>query len=92
MFLFALLRRVAIFVFLIGDDMREYMIYCDESLSKGRYYSHFYGGVLVKSKEFYRVNTVLEEMKTKLNLLNPEVFYHINKLLSELHILRVLYN
>lgn len=48
--------------------MREYMIYCDESLSKGTYYSHFYGGVLVKSKDFYRVNTALEEMKTQLNL------------------------
>ena len=48
--------------------MREYMIYCDESLSKGTYYSHFYGGVLVKSKDFYRVNTALEEMKKRLNL------------------------
>ena len=44
------------------------MIYCDESLSKGTYYSHFYGGVLVGSKDFYRVNMALEEMKTKLYL------------------------
>ena len=50
------------------DDMREYMIYCDESLSKGTYYSHFYGGVLVRSKDFHQVNTALEEMKTQLNL------------------------
>lgn len=44
------------------------MIYCDESLSKGTYYSHFYGGVLVRSKDIYRVNMALEEMKTQLNL------------------------
>ena len=50
-------------MFLTADGMREYMIYCDESLSKGTYYSHFYGGVLVGSKDFHRVNTALEEMK-----------------------------
>ena len=60
---FVLWRRLSIFVFLVADDMREYMIYCDESLSKGTHYSHFYGGVLVGSKDFYRVNTALEEIK-----------------------------
>ena len=35
---------VIIFIFLKLRAMREYMIYCDESLSKGTYHSHFYGG------------------------------------------------
>lgn len=48
--------------------MREYMIYCDESLSRGAYYSHFYGGVLVKSDDFFQVNSVLDETKKELNL------------------------
>jgi hypothetical protein len=29
----------------------EYLILCDESVKKGRYYSNFYGGVLVSSKD-----------------------------------------
>ena len=46
----------------------DYMIFCDESLSKGEFYSHFYGGVLVKSRDFYAVNKVLAEKKAELNL------------------------
>ena len=46
----------------------EYIIYCDESLSKGEYFSHFYGGVLVKSRDFYEVNNALENRKVELNL------------------------
>lgn len=47
----------------------EYMIYCDESLSKGEYYSHFYGGVLVKSRDYFIINTALDNKKKELNLL-----------------------
>lgn len=28
---------------------KEYIIYCDESIEKGKYYSDFYGGVLIGS-------------------------------------------
>ena len=44
------------------------MIFCDESLSKGEFYSHFYGGVLVKSRDYNAVNKELEAKKTELNL------------------------
>ena len=30
----------------------EYIIYCDESVSTGRYFSNFYGGALVRSVDF----------------------------------------
>lgn len=46
---------------------KEYLIYCDESIEKGRYYSDFYGGVLVSSDYLHEVNTALEVRKTELN-------------------------
>ncbi len=50
-------------------DCMEYLIYSDESLSKGRYYSDFYGGALVRSTDVDAVRTVLVNRKTELNLL-----------------------
>ncbi|MDR1996951.1 MAG: DUF3800 domain-containing protein [Candidatus Margulisbacteria bacterium] len=47
----------------------EYLIWCDESDSKGRYYSNFYGGVLVKSKDFEYVRSKLLVIKTENYLL-----------------------
>lgn len=29
---------------------KEYSIWCDESIKKGKYFSNFYGGVLIESK------------------------------------------
>ena len=46
----------------------EYLIYCDESVSVGEFYSNFYGGVLVKNKDFDKVNKALEDKKAGLNL------------------------
>lgn len=48
----------------------EYFIYCDESVSKGRYYSDFYGGALVRSKDFDTVKSILDNKKAELNLFN----------------------
>ena len=47
----------------------EYLIYCDESLFKGRLYSHFYGGALVRQSDFKEVKEALEAKKLQLNLL-----------------------
>lgn len=30
---------------------KEYTIWCDESIKKGKYYSNFYGGLLIQSKD-----------------------------------------
>lgn len=46
----------------------EYVIYCDESLGKGQYYSDFFGGALVKSCDFEPAKAALEALKTELNL------------------------
>jgi hypothetical protein len=48
---------------------QEYIIYCDESIDNGRYFSNFYGGVLVRSSDLNQVQKVLLDRKTELNLL-----------------------
>lgn len=47
----------------------DYLIYCDESLSKGQFFSHFYGGALVRSKDYVKVKESLDTRKNELNLL-----------------------
>lgn len=47
----------------------DYLIFCDESLSKGQFYSHFYGGAFVRGKDYEDVKMALDEKKKALNLL-----------------------
>src|SRR5215469_4548805 len=47
---------------------REYIIFCDESDVTGKYYSNFYGGVLVGSSQYDRITKRLNAEKQKLNL------------------------
>lgn len=47
----------------------EYIIYSDESISKGDFFSDFFGGVLVRSSDIYEVTTAIEAKKRELNLL-----------------------
>lgn len=46
---------------------REYIIYADESVSRGKYYSNFYGGLLVRSTDLNRVVDALNEEKERQN-------------------------
>lgn len=46
---------------------REIIIYCDESDSKGKFYSDFYGGVLIHSKDLHYVQTLIAQKKEELN-------------------------
>ncbi len=48
--------------------MKSYIIYCDESTCKGKYYSNFYGGALVSNKDFDNVVEILNKKKEELNL------------------------
>ncbi len=43
---------------------KEYFIWCDESIKKGDFYSNFYGGVLIQSKD---LNFVLRTLKNVVN-------------------------
>jgi Protein of unknown function (DUF3800) len=49
---------------------KEYLIYCDESVEKGAFYSDFYGGVLVASDDLEQIIQSLEDCKEGLNLYN----------------------
>ena len=46
----------------------EYIIYTDESDKRGKYYSNFYGGLLVRSPDLQPVIARLEQRKAELNL------------------------
>lgn len=47
---------------------KEYILFCDESDRHGRYYSNFYGGVIVGASQYQRVTARLNEKKAELNL------------------------
>lgn len=47
---------------------KEYIIFCDESEKHGRYYSNFYGGLIVAASHYERVTRRLEQKKLDLNL------------------------
>jgi hypothetical protein len=53
-------------------NQQEYIIYCDESSEKGRYFSDFFGGVLVKSEHLDEVKSILAVKKKDLHF-NGEV-------------------
>lgn len=46
----------------------EYIIYCDESDRKGKFYGNFYGGALVRSSDLDIVRSALESEKGELDL------------------------
>jgi len=46
---------------------REYIIYADESVARGMYYSNFYGGLLVRSADLNRVVDTLTQEKEHLH-------------------------
>lgn len=48
---------------------KEYVLYCDESVSDGAYYSNFYGGVLVGGSNVQAISKRLEACKAAQNLL-----------------------
>lgn len=47
---------------------KEYIIFCDESDKLGRYYSNFYGGLIVGASQYERVTKRLNTTKFDLNL------------------------
>lgn len=46
----------------------EYIIYCDESVSDGKYYTDFFGGVLVRNTDYDIIREALDAKKQELNL------------------------
>ena len=52
---------------------KNYIIYCDESVKDGRYYSNFYGGVLIEEKHREFIEEKLQQVKDKQNIFNGEL-------------------
>jgi len=46
----------------------EYTIYCDESISKGEYYSDFFGGCIIETKNIEKVNKELSAIAIEKHL------------------------
>lgn len=44
------------------------IIYCDESDDKGEFYSHFYGGAMVRASDRDEIEDVLNRKKAELNI------------------------
>lgn len=49
-------------------EAMEYIIYCDESVSDGKYYTDFFGGVLVRNIHIDAIREALDAKKQELNL------------------------
>ena len=47
---------------------KEYILFCDESVAEGEFYSNFYGGVMVGATQYQRVTQRLIAEKNRLNL------------------------
>lgn len=47
---------------------REYILFCDESDQRGRFYSSFYGGVIVGASQYEAASRRLQRRKEELNL------------------------
>jgi hypothetical protein len=54
--------------------MERWVVFCDESIERGDYFSNFYGAAIVREKELPRINTILNAKKAELNL-GKEVKY-----------------
>lgn len=45
----------------------EYIIYCDESVSDGKFYTDFFGGVLVRNTDYDVIKAAIDAKKAELN-------------------------
>jgi Protein of unknown function (DUF3800) len=59
----------------VKKNSREYFVWCDESDQSGKFFSNFYGGVLVKSQDLNEVMDKLQKVCKKLHL-KDEIKWH----------------
>ena len=52
---------------------KGFIIFCDESVKKDRYYSNFYGGVLLYKQDFELIKSTLQAKLVELNLEDSEL-------------------
>jgi len=66
---------------------KEYIIYCDESIEQGTYYSNFYGGALIRSPHLNYIIKVLNDKKENLNLFGEVKWQKVSSNYLEKYIL-----
>lgn len=52
---------------------KRYIIFCDESDDKGRFYSNFYGGALIEASRQQAIHAELQDVKDALNIFEGEM-------------------
>jgi len=52
---------------------KRYIIFCDESDDKGRFYSNFYGGILIEASKQQAIEAELQACKDELNIFEGEM-------------------
>ena len=57
---------------------KEYFIWCDESLKKGKFYSNFYGGILISSSHIVEVLSKLKKAVHKANITDEIKWQKVN--------------
>ena len=58
---------------------KHYIIYADESAKKGRYFSNFFGGVLLAANEQQRISAELNAKKVALGLLHEVKWQNVDQ-------------
>jgi len=53
--------------------MENLYIFCDESEKRGKYFSNFYGGLLIRQSDFERVKDLIQSSIIELNIGNSEL-------------------
>lgn len=70
---------------------RRYIIFCDESDDKGRFYSNFYGGILIEAAKQQAIEAELQACKDALNIYEGEMKWerisapYVNKYIEFVH-------
>lgn len=62
---------------------RELILYADESLKRGRYYSHFYGGALVRSADFDSLHNAIGKRMLELGITSEVKWSKVNPMRLE---------
>lgn len=58
---------------------KHYIIYADESDKKGRFYSNFFGGVILSASDRQQINQELNETKASLGLLHEVKWQYVDQ-------------
>ncbi len=65
---------------------KEYILFCDESDRAGKYYSNFYGGLMVAASSYETISSSLNKLKQELNLFGEVKWEKVTELYLERYV------